>query len=145
MKVLIQRVKEASVTVSGKQISEIGKGLLVFLGIKNTDTEVEMKFTANKVSKLRIFEDNEGKMNLSVKDVDGEVLVVSQFTLYGDTNKGNRPSFIEAARPEKAKKLYEDFCSYLSSLGLKVKKGQFQAMMDVALVNDGPVTLEIEN
>jgi len=144
MKALIQRVKEASVIVSNKKISEIKKGLLVFLGVKNTDTELEMKHVVEKISKLRIFEDEDGKMNLSIKDTEGEVLVVSQFTLYGDTKKGNRPSFIEAARPEEANKIYEDFCSYLSSLGIKVKKGQFQAMMDVSLINDGPVTVMIE-
>jgi len=144
MRVVIQRVSSASVNVDGQLISEIGLGFLVLLGVKDTDTEEEAKYLADKTSKLRVFEDSEEKMNLGIKEVNGEILVVSQFTLYGDATGGNRPSFIEAARPEKAVLLYEKFCEYIEQNGIKVKKGKFQAMMDVKLVNNGPVTIIIE-
>jgi D-tyrosyl-tRNA(Tyr) deacylase len=145
MVALIQRVKKASVTVDGNITGQIEKGLLILLGIHVDDTEKELEFIVHKLVQLRIFEDAEGKMNLSLQDVGGEALVVSQFTLYGDTRKGNRPSFIQSARPEKAEPLYERFTLRLSQLlGKPVPTGIFGAMMDVALVNDGPVTLWIE-
>ena len=143
MRALIQRVSSASVTIDGKLHSSIGKGMLILLGIKTTDTETEVQYLAEKCAALRIFEDAEEKMNLSVKDVAGSVMIVSQFTLYGDTRKGNRPSFIEAAPPETAEPLYEKFVAAISVLlgKEKVATGVFRAMMDVALVNDGPVTV----
>ena len=145
MKALIQLVKNASVKVDQKIISEINYGFLVFLGIKNTDTEENLRKLADKLIKLRIFPDENDKMNLSIKDKNAEVLVVSQFTLYADTIGGNRPSFSAAMRPEEANLLYEKFCDYLETFGITVKRGQFQAMMEVELINDGPVTVMIEN
>ncbi len=147
MRALIQRVSSASVTIDGKLHSSIGKGLLILLGIKTTDTEAEVQYLAEKCAALRIFEDAEEKMNLSVKDVDGSILIVSQFTLYGDTRKGNRPSFIDASPPNIAEPLYEKFVLSLSSiLGKeKIAAGVFRAMMEVALVNDGPVTVIVES
>lgn len=145
MVALVQKVKSASVTVEGKIVGEIGKGLLILLGVHHTDTEKELEWLVQKVAQLRIFEDVEGKMNLSVQDVQGEALVVSQFTLYGNTQKGNRPSFIESARPEIAEPLYQRFTQRLSEVLQKpVPTGVFGAMMDVALINDGPVTLWVE-
>ncbi len=145
MRAVIQRVKSASVTVEGTVVSEIGKGLLVFLGVAQEDTPADVDYMANKIANLRIFEDDEGLMNLSILDVGGEALVVSQFTLYGDCRKGRRPSFIAAARPEKADPLYQAFMDAISRLGVPVKAGIFQAMMDVELINDGPVTMMLDS
>ncbi len=144
MKALIQRVKEASVTINGELYSEIGHGILVFLGVEKSDTKENSDKLAQKISTLRIFEDENEKMNFSVKDVNGEILVVSQFTLCGDCKKGTRPSFDNAAAPDMANKLYEDFVNNIKEAGIKVKTGKFRAMMDVSLVNDGPVTFMIE-
>jgi D-tyrosyl-tRNA(Tyr) deacylase len=145
MRAVIQRVKSASVTVEGKVISEIRKGLLVFLGVAQEDTPADVDYMASKIANLRIFEDDEGRMNLSILDVGGEALVVSQFTLCGDCRKGRRPSFIAAARPEKADPLYQAFMDEISRLGVPVKAGIFQAMMDVELINDGPVTMMLDS
>ena len=145
MRTVIQRVKSASVTVEGKVVSEVNKGLLVFLGIAQEDTSADVDYMASKIANLRIFEDDEGLMNLSVLDVGGEALVVSQFTLCGDCRKGRRPSFIDAARPEKADPLYQAFMDEISRLGVPVKAGIFQAMMDVELINDGPVTILLDS
>ena len=147
MRAVVQRVSSASVMIDGKLYSSIEKGLLILLGIKSGDSEVEVNYLAEKCMGLRIFEDQEQKMNLSVRDVNGSILVVSQFTLYGDTRKGNRPSFVEAAPPQIAEPLYEKFVSILQhSLGKeKVATGVFRAMMHVALVNDGPVTVIVES
>src|SRR5258706_15760934 len=146
MRALIQRVKHASVTVEGVLQSKIAKGLLIFLGVTNNDTSDAARYLAQRSANLRIFEDDQKKMNLSVKDVDGSALVVSQFTLYADTQKGNRPSFIDAAGPEAAEKLYNEFVGALSvELGeARVRTGVFRAMMDVSLINDGPVTIMLE-
>lgn len=144
MKVVVQRCREASVSVEGKITGAIGKGLMLLVGITHEDTEQDVKFAADKIAGLRIFEDGEGKMNLSVQDVGGAILSVSQFTLYGDCRKGRRPNFMAAARPEQAEPLYERFNELLRQQGLKVETGVFGAMMDVALVNDGPVTLIVE-
>jgi D-tyrosyl-tRNA(Tyr) deacylase len=145
MRTVIQRVKSASVTVEGRVVSEISKGLLVFLGVAQEDTPADVDYMASKIANLRIFEDDEGRMNLSILDVSGEALVVSQFTLYGDCRKGRRPSFIHAARPEKADPLYQAFMDEISRLGVPVKAGIFQAMMDVELINDGPVTMMLDS
>lgn len=144
MKALIQRVKKASVTIENNLYSKIDKGLLIFLGVEKSDSEENSIKLAQKVSSLRIFEDENEKMNFSVKDVNGEILVVSQFTLCGDCKKGTRPSFDNAAPPEYANSLYEDFVSRLKCEGLEVKTGKFRAMMDVELINDGPVTFMVE-
>ena len=144
MKALIQRVKKASVTIDGKLYSKINAGLLVLLGVMKTDTEENSKALAEKLLKLRIFEDDNGKMNKSLMDVNGEILVVSQFTLCGDCKKGTRPSFDQSATPECANQLYEDFVKFVESSGLVTKTGVFGAMMDVELVNDGPVTFMVE-
>lgn len=145
MVALVQRVSEASVTVDGTVTGAIGRGLLVLLGVHRDDTEDEVAWVAKKVANLRIFPDDEGKMNRSLLDVGGDALVVSQFTLYGDTRKGNRPSFVESAPPERAEALYEAFAEALSErIGRPVPTGVFGAMMDVHLVNDGPVTLWVE-
>lgn len=144
MKALIQRVKKASVTIENELYSEIDSGLLVFLGVTKSDTAENGEKLAQKIANLRIFEDENEKMNFSVKDVGGEILVVSQFTLCGDCKKGTRPSFDEAAHPDKAVELYEDFVNKLQNLGFNVKTGKFRAMMDVSLINDGPVTFMIE-
>jgi D-aminoacyl-tRNA deacylase len=145
MRAVVQRVKEARVEIEGKVVGEISKGLLVFLGVGEKDTEKECEHMANKIIILRIFPDADDLMNLSIMDIKGEVLVVSQFTLWGDCRKGRRPSFIEAARPEKANMLYEHFISIVKGMGLKVATGKFQEMMDVHLVNDGPVTILIDS
>jgi D-tyrosyl-tRNA(Tyr) deacylase len=139
MRALVQRVSEASVTVGGEEVASIGRGLLVLLGVRRGDGEAEADRLASKLLALRVFEDSEGKMNLSVGEVGGEVLCVSQFTLYGDTRKGNRPSFVDAAPPEEAEPLYERVRSTLGAKG-----GVFGARMAVSLVNDGPVTLLLE-
>lgn len=144
MKAVIQRVKSASVTIDNQLYSSIDNGILVLLGVEKGDTEQEAQFLANKISKLRIFEDENNKMNLSVKDVLGEILVVSQFTLAGDCKKGTRPSFDKAELPYAANMLYEKFVCFIKEEGLEVKTGKFAAMMDVALVNDGPVTFILE-
>jgi D-tyrosyl-tRNA(Tyr) deacylase len=148
MKAVVQRVKSASVTISEQNyFQEIGKGLLILLGIKTGDTEEDLNFVADKCCNLRIFEDAEDKMNRSVKEVSGEMLIISQFTLYGETAKGNRPSFTDAAKPEEAIPLYEKFVSKVkTNLGDdKVKVGIFGAMMDIQLVNYGPVTVLVES
>ena len=144
MKALIQRVKRASVTIGGELYSKIDKGLLVFLGVEKEDTVENCEKLSQKVFNLRIFEDENDKMNLSVNDVKGEILVVSQFTLCGDCKKGTRPSFDKAAHPDIAVKLYEDFVEKIRASGLKTETGKFRAMMDVALINDGPVTFMVE-
>ena len=144
MKALIQRVKRASVTIGGELYSKIGKGLLVFLGVVKEDTVENCEKLSQKVLNLRIFEDENDKMNLSVNDVKGEILVVSQFTLCGDCKKGTRPSFDKAAHPDIAVKLYEDFVEKIRASGLKTETGKFRAMMDVELINDGPVTFMVE-
>lgn len=144
MKVLVQRVKRASVTVEEKLVSEIGQGFLLLIGIEKDDTKVQIEYLARKVADLRIFEDCNGKMNLSIKNVGGQILAVSQFTLAGDTSRGNRPGFETAARPETARRLYEDYVECLRAQGLEVKTGIFQADMQVELINDGPVTFMLE-
>ncbi len=145
MRVVLQRVKNASVTASGERISEIGEGLLLLVGVARDDREGEAGWLAEKIVGLRIFNDEDGKMNLGVKDVGGEILAVSQFTLLADTRKGKRPSFIKAALPEEAEPLFDYFCERLRAAGVpSVKTGRFGAMMDVALVNDGPVTIVLE-
>ena len=144
MRVLLQRVSKAEVRVDGRVTGQIGAGLLLLVGITHSDGSEQLTWMADKVVGLRIFSDAEGKLNLSVADVGGGVLVVSQFTLYGDSAKGRRPSFIDAARPEQAMPLYEQFVTLLRDRGLTVATGEFGAMMDVELVNDGPVTLWLE-
>lgn len=147
MKAIIQRVSSAAVTIDSKEHSRIGKGLLILLGIKTGDGSPEALYLAEKCASLRIFEDAEGKMNLSVKETEGSILVVSQFTIYADTRKGNRPSFVDAAPPAIAEPLYEEFVMDLRKLlgEERVRTGVFRAMMDVALVNDGPVTVIVES
>lgn len=146
MRVLIQRVKKASVIIDGAVFSEINQGLLILLGIENEDTEEDINWITGKIARLRIFSDENEAMNLSVTDVDGDCLVVSQFTLHANTKKGNRPSFIKAARPETAIPLYEKFILQLEKeIGKKVATGSFGAMMDVSLINDGPVTIWIDS
>ena len=144
MKALIQRVKRASVTIDGKLYSEIGTGLLVLLGVEKQDEKLNAQNLAGKLSKLRIFEDENGKMNRSILDIEGEMLIVSQFTLCGDCKKGTRPSFDQAAEPKIANELYEYFISQVESLNIPVQTGKFAAMMDVELINDGPVTFMVE-
>ncbi|MBK7630143.1 MAG: D-tyrosyl-tRNA(Tyr) deacylase [Ignavibacteriales bacterium] len=148
MRALVQRVSEGGVYITNENYkAEIGKGIVILLGIKSDDTENDLLFVADKCSKLRIFEDENDKMNLSLKDVNGEVLIISQFTLYGDAQKGNRPSFTDAARPEIAIPIYEKFVERMkSNLGEgKIKTGIFGAMMQVKIINDGPVTILVES
>ncbi len=144
MKALLQRASSASVTVDGRKVSRIGRGLLIFVGVANEDGDGEVTRLAKKCAELRIFEDAEGKMNLSVMDVKGDALVVSQFTLAANCAKGRRPSFERAANPDIAIGFYEKSCDALGALGVPVKKGIFAAHMDVALVNDGPVTIMLD-
>jgi D-tyrosyl-tRNA(Tyr) deacylase len=145
MRAVVQRVSRAKVTVEGEVAGEIDRGLLVLLGVAGTDTESDADYLVEKIVNLRIFEDADDKMNLSLLDIKGELLVVSQFTLYGDTRRGRRPSFIDAAPPEKANELYEYFVQKASVQVAKVQAGRFQAMMDVELVNDGPVTIMLDS
>ncbi len=146
MRIVIQRVTQASVTTENNEPAEIGKGLLVLLGIEESDGAEDIEWLCGKISRLRVFDDAEGVMNLSVQDIEGEVLLISQFTLHASTKKGNRPSYIRAARPETAIPLYEEFARVLSSsLGKDVKTGVFGALMQVSLVNDGPVTIIIDS
>ena len=145
MRAVIQRVSRAKVTVDGEITGEIGKGILVLLAVSREDSEKGAIYLLEKTLNLRIFEDTAGKMNLSLLDVKGELLVVSQFTLYGDARKGRRPSYIEAALPEKAENLYNFFVAEAGKQISKVETGRFQAMMDVELVNDGPVTILIDS
>ncbi len=144
MRALLQRVKKASVSVDGRTMGQIGPGFVVLLGITHTDSEVEAKWLANKIADLRLFEDQMGKMNLSLFDVDGSVLVVSQFTLYGDARKGRRPSFTKAADPSHAEPLVNYFADRLRQRGLIVETGVFGAFMQVEIHNDGPVTFMLE-
>src|SRR4030043_1074002 len=145
MKAVIQRVKSAQVCVDSQVTGKIGKGLLVLLGIGKGDGESDLSFLASKIPELRIFEDASGKFNLSLKEINGEALVVSQFTLYGDCRKGRRPSFTEAEEPVIAKNFYEQFVSKLREQGVPVQRGEFQAKMEVHLINDGPVTLLLDS
>lgn len=144
MKALIQRVKSASVTIDGLLYSKIGQGLLVFLGVEKGDDKLNAEKMADKLSKLRIFEDENEKMNHSILDIEGEMLIVSQFTLCGDCKKGTRPSFDKSAPPQIANELYEYFISQVKSFNIPVQTGKFGAMMDVELINDGPVTFMVE-
>ncbi len=144
MRVLVQRVTWSRVSVGGHPVAEIGPGLLLLVGVTHTDTEQEAQWLARKVAHLRIFEDEQGKMNRSLLDVKGEALVVSQFTLYGDASKGRRPSFIKAARPEHAEPLVARFAQWLQAEGVPVQTGHFGAYMQVELCNDGPVTIWLE-
>lgn len=144
MKLVIQRVKQAKVEVEGKVVGEIQKGFLVLIGITHTDTQKEADYLAKKLCNLRIFEDENQKMNRNLKDVNGKLLIVSQFTLYANCKDGNRPSFTDAAKPEMANELYEYFCKKCEEYQIDVQKGIFGADMQVSLVNDGPVTIVIE-
>lgn len=144
MKIVVQRVKNAKVEVENKVVGKIEKGFLVLLGVTHTDTKENADYLVKKLCNLRVFSDENDKMNLGLKDINGELLVVSQFTLYADCFKGNRPSFVEAAKPEQAEELYEYFCSECEKNDIKVEKGIFGADMQVSLVNDGPVTIIIE-
>ena len=145
MRAVVQRVSESKVIVDGNIVGEIKKGLMILLGISNRDTMTDLNYMTEKIVNLRIFEDSDEKMNLSLLDVGGELLVVSQFTLYGDCKKGRRPSFIEAARPEMANELYEKFVEECRKLGVKTETGTFQADMKVEIMNDGPVTLIVDS
>ncbi len=145
MRIVIQRVSQAKVTVQGKEVGAIGPGLCLFLGVAKGDTEEDSTYLAQKSVELRIFEDDEGKFNRTLLDVGGEILVVSQFTLYGDCTKGRRPSFSHAASPEDAERLYQQFVQKLRDRGLNIATGQFQAKMEVSLVNSGPVTFIIDS
>jgi len=144
MRAVVQLVKKASVTVNSSVISAIGPGLLVLLGIQKNDTDADAKLLAEKIAHLRIFPDQDKLMNLSVADVGGQILVVSQFTLYGDCRKGRRPSYSNAAPPEQAEKLYELFIRETAKLGIPIASGRFQALMEVELINQGPVTLLLD-
>lgn len=145
MKTVIQRVKYANVTVDSNEISSIDNGLLILLGVGDLDEQEDADWLADKISKMRIFSDGDGKMNLSVLDNQGSILVISQFTLFASTKKGNRPSFISAARPDKAVPLYRYFCDKLAVKGIEVKRGIFGADMKVSLLNDGPVTIVMDS
>ena len=145
MRAVVQRVSRASVVVEERVIGEIGMGLLVLLGVHKNDAEADADYLAEKIAGLRVFEDSDGKMNRSVVDVGGAVLAVSQFTLYGDVRRGKRPSFDDAARPERARELYEYFVLKIRQNGLRCETGQFQAMMSVSVENDGPVTVLVDS
>ena len=145
MKAVIQRVKSASVSVDDKIIGEIATGFLILLGVEQSDTQDDLNYLVKKAIGLRIFKDDNKNMNLSIKDVGGEALVVSQFTLCADTSRGRRPSFIKAANPEEAESMYQQFCEQLTMNNLSVQGGKFGAMMDVSLVNDGPVTIILDS
>src|ERR671936_2538100 len=145
MRAVVQRVKRARVTVSGDTAGEIGEGLLVLLGVAHSDSKAAAAYLADKIAGLRIFEDDTGRMNRSVGEVGGAVLVVSQFTLFGDVRRGKRPSFDAAARPEHARRLYEYFVDKLRAAGVRCETGRFQEMMQVELVNDGPVTILLDS
>ena len=146
MRIVIQRVKQASVTIDNLVYSEIKNGLLILLGIEDSDTQEDIEWLCGKISRLRIFGDENGVMNKSVTDINGELLVVSQFTLHASTKKGNRPSYIRASKPDFAIPVYENFVKYLHQISnLSVKTGKFGAMMDVALINDGPVTIIMDS
>ena len=145
MRVILQRSKQASVTVDGHKTGAINKGYVLLVGITHSDTEEDVAYVAKKIADLRIWEDDEGKMNRSILEVGGDILSISQFTLYADTRKGKRPSFVEAARPEQAEPLWNAFNEQLKAHGLHVETGVFGAMMDVSLINDGPVTITIES
>ena len=144
MKLVVQRVKNAKVEVEGKIVGKIDKGYLVLLGVTHNDTREIADYLVKKICNLRVFEDENGKMNLNIKQVEGELLIVSQFTLYGDCTEGNRPSFTNAAKPDLAKELYEYFCDKCAENDIKVEKGIFGADMKVSLLNDGPVTIILE-
>ena len=144
MKLLVQRVQNAKVVVENKTVGEIGKGFLVLCGITHSDTEKEADYLASKLCNLRVFEDENEKMNLSIKDIEGELLIVSQFTLYADCASGNRPSFTNAAKPEYANQLYEYFMQKCQEQNINVQKGVFGAHMEISLLNDGPVTIMLE-
>ena len=144
MRLVIQKVKNAKVDIDGKTVSSIGKGLLVLLGVTHEDTKETVDYLVKKLCKLRVFEDENGKMNLSIKDVEGKLLIVSQFTLYADCSRGNRPSFVNAAKPDFANELYEYFCEKCKEEQIEVQKGIFGADMKVSLLNDGPVTIILE-
>ena len=145
MRAVVQRVKEARVVVDDRTVGSIGQGLLVFLGVEQVDDQKDADYLVSKIINLRIFKDSEQKFNLSLRDVKGELLVVSQFTLLGDCRKGRRPSFTDAALPEKARSLYDYFITSVASHNLSVASGEFQAVMDVYLVNDGPVTMLLDS
>jgi len=145
MRAVFQRVKEARVSVNGQEIAHIGYGALILLGVEKGDTESDAAYLAEKCAGLRVFDDSHGKLNLSIKDIGGECLVVSQFTLLGDCRKGRRPSYIQAAPSEEGRRLYEIFCSQMKDKGVPVQQGRFQAEMDVELVNHGPVTLLLDS
>lgn len=145
MRAVVQRVTDARVEVAGQTVGEIGAGVLVLLGVARDDAHADADYLAEKIANLRVFDDDQGKMNRSLLESGGAMLAVSQFTLYGDTRKGRRPSFIEAAEPEKANALYEHFVARARALGVKVETGVFQAMMKVSLVNDGPVTIMLDS
>ena len=144
VRVVVQRSKAANVTIAGEQVGAIDKGLVLLVGITHDDTELELKWMADKLAGLRIFEDESGKMNLDIAETGGSILSVSQFTLFGDCRKGRRPSFMKAARPEHAEPMYHMFNDLLRAKGLRVETGQFGAEMDVSLVNDGPITIIVD-
>ncbi|MDO4593862.1 MAG: D-aminoacyl-tRNA deacylase [Tissierellia bacterium] len=145
MRALVQKVKKAKVEVDNKEISKIQKGLLVFIAVTEEDCQDDLDYIKRKIENLRIFEDDQGKMNLSIKQVSGEFLIVSQFTLYGDARKGNRPSFIRASAPEKGEKYYKNLIEALRNDGFTVKEGSYGADMDVSLINDGPCTIQLDS
>ena len=145
MRAVVQRVSSAEVRVDDKMVGRVGKGLLVYLGVGKEDTVSDIEYMAEKVSGLRIFEDENGKMNLSVKDIEGEILAISQFTLYGDVRKGKRPSFSDSAAPDKGEELYNQFISRIQGIGIRIDKGIFGAHMMVDYVNDGPVTILLDS
>lgn len=145
MRAVVQRVSSAEVRVDDKMVGRVGKGLLVYLGVGKEDTVSDIEYMAEKVSGLRIFEDENGKMNLSVQDIEGEILAISQFTLYGDVRKGKRPSFSDSAAPDKGEELYNQFISRIQGIGIRIDKGMFGAHMMVDYVNDGPVTILLDS